>query len=154
MLLSSLCCFCVSPLIISFYDLKLSVFCNLQEECKRVSSEGQNLRLDLSNKFQDAIKVWNFFCSKKIYILKGWHVFVDVSFTFKLPVLICSKPYPMHHIILCNLWTPMKKIWVNFVCFKDFPRKTHSKRLKRPCLLSIIIRQFPLTFCSWLVKRC
>ncbi|KAL3339369.1 hypothetical protein AABB24_028142 [Solanum stoloniferum] len=28
----------------------------LMEECKRVSSEGQNLRLDLSNKFQDAIK--------------------------------------------------------------------------------------------------
>lgn len=49
--------FCVFPFIISFYDVKLSVFCNLQEECKRVSSEGQNLRLDLSNKFQDAIKV-------------------------------------------------------------------------------------------------
>lgn len=28
----------------------------LMEECKHVSSEGQNLRLDLSNKFQDAIK--------------------------------------------------------------------------------------------------
>ncbi|XAR52389.1 hypothetical protein NMG60_11020442 [Bertholletia excelsa] len=28
----------------------------LMDECKRVSSEGQNLRLDLSNKFQDAIK--------------------------------------------------------------------------------------------------
>ncbi|XP_055835153.1 uncharacterized protein LOC129903621 isoform X2 [Solanum dulcamara] len=28
----------------------------LMEECKWVSSEGQNLRLDLSNKFQDAIK--------------------------------------------------------------------------------------------------
>jgi hypothetical protein len=30
-----------------------------QEECKRVSTEGQNLRLDLSAKFQDAIKVWS-----------------------------------------------------------------------------------------------
>ncbi|CAN4125588.1 unnamed protein product [Withania somnifera] len=29
----------------------------LMEECRRVSSEGQNLRLDLSNKFQDAIKL-------------------------------------------------------------------------------------------------
>ncbi|CAM8898687.1 unnamed protein product [Rhodiola kirilowii] len=28
----------------------------LMDECKRVSSEGQNLRLDLSTKFQDAIK--------------------------------------------------------------------------------------------------
>ncbi|PIN11983.1 hypothetical protein CDL12_15402 [Handroanthus impetiginosus] len=28
----------------------------LMDECKRVSTEGQNLRLDLSNKFQDAIK--------------------------------------------------------------------------------------------------
>ncbi|KAF3647188.1 putative TMV resistance protein N-like [Capsicum annuum] len=28
----------------------------LLDECKRVSSEGQNLRLDLSDKFQDAIK--------------------------------------------------------------------------------------------------
>ncbi|WCJ19360.1 Beta-taxilin [Euphorbia peplus] len=28
----------------------------LMEECKRVSTEGQNLRLDLSTKFQDAIK--------------------------------------------------------------------------------------------------
>ncbi|KAL8538605.1 hypothetical protein ACS0TY_000574 [Phlomoides rotata] len=28
----------------------------LMDECKRVSSEGQNLRLDLSNRFQDAIK--------------------------------------------------------------------------------------------------
>lgn len=28
----------------------------LMEKCSRVSSEGQNLRLDLSNKFQDAIK--------------------------------------------------------------------------------------------------
>ncbi|KAL6980390.1 hypothetical protein U1Q18_022032 [Sarracenia purpurea var. burkii] len=28
----------------------------LMDECKRVSAEGQNLRLDLSNKFQDAIK--------------------------------------------------------------------------------------------------
>ncbi|XP_057798981.1 uncharacterized protein LOC131014867 [Salvia miltiorrhiza] len=28
----------------------------LMDECKRVSKEGQNLRLDLSNKFQDAIK--------------------------------------------------------------------------------------------------
>ncbi|XP_060186768.1 uncharacterized protein LOC132616179 isoform X1 [Lycium barbarum] len=28
----------------------------LMDECKQVSSEGQNLRLDLSNKFQDAIK--------------------------------------------------------------------------------------------------
>ncbi|PHU00584.1 hypothetical protein BC332_30371 [Capsicum chinense] len=31
----------------------------LLDECKRVSSEGQNLRLDLSDKFQDAIK-WSF----------------------------------------------------------------------------------------------
>lgn len=30
-----------------------------QEECKRVSTEGQNLRMDLSAKFQDAIKVWS-----------------------------------------------------------------------------------------------
>ncbi|KAL0317443.1 UNVERIFIED_CONTAM: hypothetical protein Sangu_2158600 [Sesamum angustifolium] len=29
----------------------------LMDECKRVSTEGQNLRLDLSNKFQDAIKL-------------------------------------------------------------------------------------------------
>lgn len=29
----------------------------LQEECKRVSTEGQTLRSDLSNKFQEAIKV-------------------------------------------------------------------------------------------------
>lgn len=29
-----------------------------QDECKRVSTEGQHLRLDLSTKFQDAIKVW------------------------------------------------------------------------------------------------
>ncbi|MBA0596289.1 hypothetical protein Gorai_013115 [Gossypium raimondii] len=29
---------------------------NLQDECKRVSTEGQNLRLDLSARFQDAIK--------------------------------------------------------------------------------------------------
>ncbi|XP_019196632.1 PREDICTED: alpha-taxilin-like [Ipomoea nil] len=28
----------------------------LMEECKRVSTEGQNLRLDISNKFRDAIK--------------------------------------------------------------------------------------------------
>ncbi|EPS66907.1 hypothetical protein M569_07870 [Genlisea aurea] len=28
----------------------------LMDECRRVSTEGQNLRLDLSNKFQDAIK--------------------------------------------------------------------------------------------------
>ncbi|XP_016451447.1 uncharacterized protein LOC107776127 isoform X1 [Nicotiana tabacum] len=28
----------------------------LMDECKRVSTEGQNLRLDLSNRFQDAIK--------------------------------------------------------------------------------------------------
>ncbi|KZV24272.1 hypothetical protein F511_01754 [Dorcoceras hygrometricum] len=28
----------------------------LMDECKRVSSDGQNLRIDLSNKFQDAIK--------------------------------------------------------------------------------------------------
>ncbi|XP_042036511.1 alpha-taxilin-like isoform X1 [Salvia splendens] len=28
----------------------------LMDECKRVSNDGQNLRLDLSNKFQDAIK--------------------------------------------------------------------------------------------------
>nr|GMC55822.1 alpha-taxilin isoform X1 [Ipomoea batatas] len=28
----------------------------LMDECKRVSSEGQNLRLDISNKFRDAIK--------------------------------------------------------------------------------------------------
>lgn len=29
----------------------------LQDECKRVSTEGQSLRLDMSTKFQDAIKV-------------------------------------------------------------------------------------------------
>ncbi|CAL5343426.1 unnamed protein product [Camellia sinensis] len=29
---------------------------SMRDECKRVSTEGQNLRLDLSNKFQDAIK--------------------------------------------------------------------------------------------------
>jgi len=34
---------------------------DLQDECKRVSTEGQNLRLDLSAKFQDAIKVHYFF---------------------------------------------------------------------------------------------
>lgn len=34
---------------------------DLQDECKRVSTEGQNLRLDLSAKFQDAIKVHCFF---------------------------------------------------------------------------------------------
>lgn len=28
-----------------------------QDECKRVSTESQNLRLELSNKFQEAIKV-------------------------------------------------------------------------------------------------
>lgn len=33
----------------------------LQDECKRVSTEGQNLRLDLSTRFQDAIKVEKFF---------------------------------------------------------------------------------------------
>lgn len=31
----------------------------LMDECKRVSTEGQNLRLDLSNKFQDAVKEIN-----------------------------------------------------------------------------------------------
>lgn len=55
------------------FDYKLWLeavfFRNLQEECKHVSSEGQNLRLDLSNKFQDAIKVWKFFCSEKTYLL-------------------------------------------------------------------------------------
>lgn len=33
----------------------------LQDECKRVSTEGQSLRLDLSARFQDAIKVQLFF---------------------------------------------------------------------------------------------
>ncbi|KAH6804013.1 alpha-taxilin-like protein [Perilla frutescens var. frutescens] len=32
----------------------------LMDECKRVSTEGQNLRLDLSNRFQDAIKEVSF----------------------------------------------------------------------------------------------
>jgi len=35
------------------------MFHYFQEECKRVSTEGQNLRMDLSAKFQDAIKVWS-----------------------------------------------------------------------------------------------
>lgn len=52
-------CFVISKLFIwlSFYENTDDLFVILQDEFKQVSTEGQNLRLDSSARFQDAIKV-------------------------------------------------------------------------------------------------
>lgn len=54
--------FVVDPFCTSSYSIYLlrkndGLLILSQDECKRASMEGQNLRLDLSARFQDAIKV-------------------------------------------------------------------------------------------------
>lgn len=65
----------------------------LQDECKRVSTEGQNLRLDLSTRFQDAIKVEIFFFSL---------VYLSVYILLKM-LRLCLYNLQLRHKILFHL---------------------------------------------------
>lgn len=49
-----------------------------QDECKRVSTEGQSLRLDLSTRFQDAIKV------DFIFLFYSITVYLSIYFSLKV----------------------------------------------------------------------
>lgn len=66
-------------------DLSISMwyFYLLQEECQRVSTEGQNIRSDLSTKFKDAIKVCLCFKTKLYLVCIYWFIVLYIFFVFK-----------------------------------------------------------------------